>query len=177
MKKLFLLFLLTASIISQAQKIYQTKSGKIKFFSTTPVEDIEATNSQVDAKLATNGQMVFQVAIRGFRFDNSLMEEHFNENYMDSKKFPKAVFMGNIIEINSVDFTKDGTYKVTVKGNLEIHGVKKEITAPGTITIKGGKINSKSVFKITVTDYGIKGGLIGQKIASTVEVTVDCKYD
>jgi polyisoprenoid-binding protein YceI len=96
---------------------------------------------------------------------------------MDSKKFPKAVFMGNIIEINSVDFTKDGTYKVTVKGNLEIHGVKKEITAPGTITIKGGKINSKSVFKITVTDYGIKGGLIGQKIASTVEVTVDCKYD
>lgn len=177
MKKILLLMVLAASIAvtAQAQKVYATKSGKIKFFSSTPVEDIEAVNSQVDAKLGTNGQMVFMVLIKGFKFDNSLMQEHFNgDDYMQSSKYPKAVFMGNITDLKAVDFTKDGSYKVSVKGNLEIHGVKKEVTVPGTIEVKGGKVSSKSVFKVTIADYGVKGH---EKVAKAVEVTVDCKYD
>ncbi len=165
----------TLTVTAQAQKVYQTKSGKVKFFSSTAVEDIEAINNQADAKLSTNGQLVFMIAIKGFKFDNSLMQEHFNsDGYMESTKFPKAVFMGNLVDPKAVDFTKDGSYKVTVKGNLEIHGVKKEITVPGTIEIKGGKVTSKSVFKVKVADYGVKGH---DKVAKEVEVTVDCKYD
>ncbi len=177
MKKILLCLLVVASIAAtaQAQKVYQTKSGKIKFFSTTPVEDIEAINNQTDAKLATNGQMVFMVLIKGFKFDNALMQEHFNsDGYMESSKFPKAVFMGNIVDLKAVDFTKDGSYKVSVKGNLEIHGVKKEVIVPGTIEIKGGKLTSKSVFKVKIADYGVKGHA---KVAKEIEVTVDCKYD
>ena len=165
----------TFAIQVNAQKVYATKTGKVKFFSTTPVEDIEAVNNQADAKLGTNGQMVFMVAIRGFKFDNSLMQEHFNgDDYMQSSKFPKAVFKGNIANLKDVDFTKDGSYKVSVKGTMEIHGVKKEITVPGTIDIKGGKVSSKSVFKVNIADYGVKGH---EKVAKAVEVTVDCKYD
>lgn len=177
MKKIWLCLFVIASIVTtaQAQKVYQTKSGKIKFFSTTPVEDIEAINNQTDAKLATNGQMVFMVLIKGFKFDNALMQEHFNsDGYMESSKFSKAVFMGNIVDLKAVDFTKDGSYKVSVKGNLEIHGIKKEVTVPGTIEIKGGKLSSKSVFKVAIADYGVKGHA---KVAKEVEVTVDCKYD
>lgn len=177
MKKVLLCLLITLSVvaITQAQKVYQTKSGKIKFFSTTPVEDIEAINNQVDAKLASNGQIVFMVLIKGFKFDNALMQEHFNgDDYMQSNKFPKAVFMGNIVDLKAVDFSKDGSYKVSVKGNLEIHGIKKEVIVPGTIEIKGGKLSSKSVFKVAIADYGVKGHA---KIAKEIEVTVDCKYD
>lgn len=165
----------TFAITCQAQKVYQTKSGKVKFFSSTAVEDIEAINNQADAKLGTNGQMVFMIAIKGFKFDNSLMQEHFNgDGYMESSKFPKAVFMGNIVDLKAVDFTKDGSYKVSVKGKMEIHGIKKDITVPGTIEIKAGKVTSKSVFKVKVGDYGVKGH---EKVAKEVEVTVDCKYD
>src|ERR1700761_7143296 len=129
MKKIWLACLLLATVTAtNAQtKVYQTKSGKVKFYSSTPVENIEADNNQVDAKLATNGQMVFMVAIRGFVFKNALMQEHFNENYMESDKFPKAVFMGTISNIKDIDFTKDGSYKVTVSGDMEIHGTKQKV--------------------------------------------------
>jgi polyisoprenoid-binding protein YceI len=179
MKKILFLFLLSAFVyrVNAQTVVHQTKSGKIKFFSSTPVEDIEAINNQVDAKLATNGQMVFQVAIRGFKFDNALMEEHFNENYLESAKYPKAVFMGTIANIKEVNFSKDGTYKVTVTGKIKLHGAEKEITASGTIEVNAGKVHSKSIFKLVLSDYGIKGNYIGDKIAKTVEVTVDCKYN
>lgn len=178
MKKIFFILLIAAfAIAANSQKVYQTKSGKVKFFSSTTFEDIEAINAQADCKLATNGQMVFMVAIKGFKFDNSLMQEHFNEDYMESAKFPKAVFMGNIVDLKAVDFTKDGSYKVAVKGTLEIHGIKKETTANGTVDIKAGKAQAKSVFKINITDFGIKGKAIGSEVSKTLEITVDAKYD
>ncbi|KAI9449338.1 Lipid/polyisoprenoid-binding, YceI-like protein [Russula earlei] len=179
MKRIWLACLLLVAITAgNAQtKVYQTKSGKVRFYSSTAVENIEANNTQVDAKLATNGQMVFMVAIRGFVFKNALMQEHFNENYMESDKFPKASFMGTVTNIKEVDFTKDGSYKVTVSGDMEIHGTKQKVSAPGTIEIKGGVVTATSVFKLTITDYGIKGNYIGDKIAREVEITLNCKYD
>lgn len=159
------------------QKIYQTKSGKVSFFSAALLENIEAVNNQVDSKLSNNGQMIFQLAIRGFKFENATMQEHFNENYMESDKYPKAVFKGKIANLADVNFDKDGTYKTTVAGELEIHGVKQNITATGTIDIKSGKVAVKSSFKIKLADYGIKGTLIGDKIAKELTITVDCKYD
>ncbi|MFY7900949.1 MAG: YceI family protein [Chitinophagaceae bacterium] len=179
MQKLLSLILLVGICSSQitAQTIYQTKTAKVKFFSATTVENIEATNSQVNAKMSTNGQVVFIMAIRGFIFKNALMQEHFNENYMESDKFPKANFFGNITNIKSVDFTKDGSYPVTVTGDMEIHGVKQKVTANGTIDVKSGKVSAKSVFKILITNFGIKGSYIGDKIAKEIEITVQSMYE
>jgi polyisoprenoid-binding protein YceI len=115
--------------------------------------------------------------IKGFKFDNATMQEHFNENYMESDKYTKSTFAGAITNINEVNFTKDGVYNVIVAGALEIHGVKKQVTVPGTIEIKGGKVTAKSKFNIAIADFGIKGSYIGSKIASNIEITVDCKYD
>jgi polyisoprenoid-binding protein YceI len=163
--------------VAQSQTVYQTKSGMAKFYSAAPAENIEAINNLVDSKLATNGQVVFLIPIRGFVFKNALMQEHFNENYMESSKFPKAVFMGTISNLKDVEFTKDGSYNVTVSGDITIHGVKKNLSTQGTIEIKGGKVSSKSTFKINITDFGIKGNYIGEKIAKQVDVTIDCKYN
>ncbi len=178
MKKiLFTLLLLAGCHALQAQKVYQTKAGKIKFYSAALLENIEAVNNQVDSKLATNGQMVFMALIKGFRFENATMQEHFNENYMESDKYPKASFQGKISNLADVNFEKDGIYKTTVAGTLEIHGTKQNVTATGTLEVKAGKVSAKSVFKIKLADYNIKGTLIGDKIAKEIEITVDCKYD
>lgn len=178
MKKfLFLSFIFFTAYSLEAQKIFQTKSGKVSFFSSTPVEDIKANNYQVDSKLSTNGQVVFLMAVRGFVFRNALMQEHFNENYMESTKYPKASFFGNITNIQSVDFSKDGSYPVNITGNMEIHGVKKPLTTAGTLTIKKGKVEANSEFKLNITDFGIKGSYIGEKIAREITITLNCKYD
>jgi polyisoprenoid-binding protein YceI len=175
MKKIFFFMALVAfvAIAAKQTKVYATKNGTVKFFSSTPSEDIEAINNQVDSKIATNGQVVFQVPIKGFKFDNALMQEHFNsEDYMNSSKYPKGIFMGTVQDMK-LDFSKDAVLKVTVKGTLEIHGTKKEISMPGTIEIKNGKLAVKSVFKVKLTDFGIEGH---DKVAKEIEVTVDCTY-
>lgn len=178
MKYLFVMLVVIGLVSFTAdQKIYQTKSGKVSFYSAALLENIEAVNNQVDSKLSNNGQMIFQLAIRGFKFENATMQEHFNENYMESDKYPKAVFKGKITNIADVNFEKDGSYKTTVSGEMEIHGLKQNVTATGTIEIKASKVAAKSVFKLKLADYGIKGTLIGDKIAKELTITVDCKYD
>ncbi|MBC7720893.1 MAG: YceI family protein [Pedobacter sp.] len=178
MKQLLLILVFIGYFVIKTDlKIYQTKSGKVSFYSAALLENIEAVNNQVDSKLSTNGQMVFMIAIKGFRFENATMQEHFNENYMESDKFPKAVFQGKITNITEVDFAKDGIYKTTVTGIMEIHGVKQPVTTMGTIQINAGKASAKSGFKIKLADYNIKGTLIGDKIAKELTIIVDCKYD
>jgi polyisoprenoid-binding protein YceI len=105
------------------------------------------------------------------------MEDHFNENYVESTKFPKADFKGFITNIGEINFSKDGTYPAKVKGNLTIHGVTKEIQTDGTITVKNGKPIVKSAFNIKLKDYNIGGGQIGKKVAETVTVKIDCEYE
>lgn len=177
--KSFILFLFLAYTSTQvfAQKVFQTKTGTIKFYSSTPLENIEAINPQVNSKVTDGGQVVFALLIRGFVFKNALMQEHFNENYMESNVFPKAMFVGKIDNIESINFSKDGVYPATVSGDLEIHGVKQHLSAKGTVQIAQGKPAVKTTFKLTITDFGIKGKYIGEKIAKEVDVTVDCKYE
>ena len=103
------------------------------------------------------------------------MEDHFNENYMESTKFPKADFKGYISNVASVNFTKNGTYPVNADGTLTIHGVAKKITAPGTITVSNGKVTIKTLFKIKLKDF-ITGSYIGSQIAEQAAITVNCEY-
>lgn len=180
MKRLFILVAAIglASTCLQAQKIYSTKAGKISFFSNAPLEDIEAKTSEVESKLLTStGQTVFTLLIKGFQFENQLMQEHFNEDYVESTKYPKADFKGSITNIKDINFSKDGTYPANVSGMLTIHGVTKELNSNGSITVNGGKVIARSKFNITLKDYNIGGPLVGKKIGSQIEITVDCQYE
>ena len=124
------------------------------------------------------GEFAFVVLIKSFKFKKALMEEHFNENYMESNKFPKANFQGSITDLNTINFFKDGTYPVIVKGVLTLHGIVKNIEAPGIISVAQGKINANSTFKINLKDYKIKvPAVVSNNIAETISITVDCKYD
>ncbi len=172
MKKwIFLLAFLP--VIVQAQKIYSTKTAKIKFYSHTPAEDIEATNSQGDSRLNTNGTLNFSMLIKGFIFENALMQQHFNEkDYMNSAVFPKATFVGKITNLNAINFGKNGTYKAQVQGTLNIKGKQKPVNATATIVVNGTNVNATSVFKIKPKDFGINAS----DIAENVEITVTANY-
>lgn len=174
---LILLAFVTFSGSAYAQKIYSTKTGKISFFSSSPLEDIEAKTSEVESKLASNGQIVFMLLMKGFEFENQEMEDHFNEDYLESSKYPKADFKGVVTNINDINLSKNGVYPAKVKGNLTIHGVTKEIATDGTIEVRGAKVITRSKFNIVLKDYNIGGGLIGKKIANTIAITVNCEYE
>ena len=104
------------------------------------------------------------------------MEDHFNENYMESTQYPKADFKGYMTNVKEVNFAKDGDYPVKVEGNLTIHGVTNKVSTVGLIQIKGGKPTMIGSFKIAIKQYGIKGSYIGDKIASEAIIKLNCKY-
>lgn len=180
MAKLIILFMFVflTSIISKAQ-LYKGKEDAsiISFFSKAPLEDISATNKKVSVVLkTTTNDIQFGVPMVSFKFKKPLMEEHFNENYVESEKYPTSIFKGKINE--QIDYTKDGEYKVSVKGILSLHGVSKEMDATGTLTIKGNEILIISTFKIRVADYNIKvPSLYVQNIAEVVDVTVNATLE
>ena len=178
MKRLSVLFfLLTIAFAVNAQK-YMTRNGYIGFFSHTPMEDIKGDNNQVSGVLdIATGEMVFQALIKSFHFDRALMEEHFNENYMESDKIPKTTFKGKITNLSSVNFSKNGTYEITVEGDLMIHDFTNRITTKGTLEVVDGGINANSKFNIVPEDYKIAiPGVVREKINKDLEVTVAMKY-
>ena len=178
MKKLITCALILVSSVTMAQKVY-TKNGNISFFSKSPLENISADNNQVMSVLNTQtGEMQFSILIKGFHFEKALMEEHFNENYMESEKYPKSTFKGMISDISKVNFKKDGSYPVTVSGDLNIHGVTNKVSVPGTVTVKGGSITANSKFIVKLADYKISvPKVVKDNIAENIEITVACNYD
>jgi hypothetical protein len=171
------LILVTICVTSSAQK-YMTKNGFIGFYSHTPLEDIKAENNQVASVLdISTGDLVFQVLVRSFRFEKALMEEHFNENYIESEKYPKSSFKGKITNLASVDFTKNGIYDVTVEGDLSIHNVTNKISTKGTVEIVTGGLNANAKFHLVPEDYKINiPGIVRDKIDKSMEVNVSMKY-
>ena len=176
-KSILFLTLLSFAFTSNAQK-YMTKNGYIGFFSHTAMEDIKADNNQVASVLdISTGDMVFQALIKSFHFDRALMEEHFNENYMESDKIPKASFKGKITNFSSVNFSTPGTYNVNVEGDLTIHDVTNKISTKGTIEVVAGGINTTAKFNVVPEDYKIAiPGVVREKINKNLEVTVSMKY-
>ncbi len=170
------LFQLLFSQLIFSQK-YSSSGSEIGFFSEAPLEKIQATNKEGKSVLnASTKEIAFAVAIRGFHFEKPLMEEHFNENYLESDKFKTATFKAKINE--DIDFKKDGVYDATSTGKMNIHGVEKDYTIPGKITIKGGKIAIDSKFRVKVADHKIDiPQLVIKNIAEEVEVTVHFDYE
>jgi hypothetical protein len=173
MKKILLSLFVIGTLHVSAQVFKAKKDAcSIDFFSKASLEDIEAINKNpiIVCKPET-GDLQFAVVMTQFKFKSALMEEHFNENYVESEKFPKATFIGKVNE--KIDMTKDGENKVTVTGKMTIHGVTKEVTADGTIAKKEEDLVIGSTFKIKVADYNIKvPSLYVKNIAEVVDVTV-----
>lgn len=166
----------TTTIVS-AQKYY-TKTGKIFFDATSSSspERVEATNRTATCVVdVQSGAIQFAMLMKGFEFERALMQEHFNENYIESHKFPKAEFKGKIKDNHEIDYSKDGTYKAKVKGDLTIHGETKEVEAEGKFIVKGGKITAEADFSVKLSDFKISiPGLVADKIAKTAKITVSC---
>lgn len=173
MKLLNVLFLVLLTQICVGQK-YVGKNGNISFFSETPVENIEAKSKEAAAAFdASTGDLIVQIPIKSFQFEQSLMQEHFNENYLESDKYPKAILKGNIFEAEKIDYNKDASYKVVAKGKMTIHGVTKDITVPGTLKVSSGKISIDAKFNVRCADYDIKiPKLVMVKIAEEIQVSI-----
>jgi len=179
MKKIIaLLFISVLMLNIQAQDKYLSKTGFIKFFSHTVIEDITAEIENVGSIInSATGEVVISLTMTNFDFEKKLMEEHFNENYVESEKYPKSGFKGSITNNDAVDYSKQGTYKVTVKGDMTIHGVTNEITTDGSIEVIKGGIVAKTAFKLNPEDYDIKiPKMVRNKIANNLEITVDMSY-
>lgn len=163
----------TVVITEIKDKIYKSTKGQIKFLSVTPAEEIEAVNTQVISSITENGKVQFAALIKGFRFDNELMQKTFNsDKYMHSDKFTKSEFVGNIININTVNFSANNSYPVTAEGNLTLHGITKKMKAEGTLQIKDGIITLISTFKIKIKEYGVDDS----DVAEQIEISVQCSY-
>ena len=162
-----------------AQGKWYTRSGTISLFSETPAENIDANNNEVFSLLdQEKNELAFQVLVTGFKFKKALMQEHFNENYMESSKFPKASFQGKIADPSRVDFTRDGTYNVDITGNLTMHGVTKPVTIPAVIRIVDKKLSGESKFDVKLADYKIKvPSVVSQQVSESVSLTVSCRYE
>lgn len=179
MKKL----LLTAAIISCSTvaalaQTYLTRTGKVYFNATTKnsPEVVEAKNNEVACIIdAKTGDVRFQVLIKSFKFERAAMQEHFNENYMESDKFPKSDFKGSITNLNDVNFAKDGTYTAKVAGKLTMRGITRDVATQGTIVVKGNNINVKAKFPVVLKDYNISiPQLVADKLDKTANVSLDC---
>ena len=160
---------------SNAQGKYLTKNGAVTFFSSAVVEDIKADNNQVLSIIDdSSGKMAISILMKSFQFEKALMQEHFNENYVESDTFPKATFKGDILNFESI---KDSATKVNVKGTITIHGKSKEITIPATITRTEDSILVKGAFNLLLKDYDIKiPSVVAKNIAKEIKVTFDFNH-
>lgn len=179
MKSVLLCLSCVITSIATGQTRFFTKTGNISFYSKTKVEDIEAHNRSVTCVLDTKtGNIQFAVLMKGFEFRKALMQEHFNENYVESDKYPKAEFKGQVINNGNIDYTKQGTYPVKVKGRLTIHGETKETEADGTINVKDGKVSTTSEFQVAIADYNISvPALVKDNISKVVTIKVICSLE
>ena len=177
MKKLTLVLIASCIFLVKSEaQIYMADSCRVSFFSAATIEDITAINTASKPVMsASTGDIQISVTIEQFIFKKKLMQEHFNEDYMESDKYPHAVFKGKINE--KVDYRTDGVNKVTVTGVMDMHGVKKTITIPGTITIKNGRIYIAAKFDVAPSDYNIKvptviGSDVAKKLAISLTATM-----
>ena len=172
------MLLFSLSISADAQK-YITKTGYIRFYSEGEIEKIEAINRQVNAAFdQTTGDLVFKVLMKSFVFEKALMQEHFNENYVESDKFPNTTFVGKVVNLKDINMDKVGVYNVTIQGKLTIKGVSKDVKETGTFEVKDGKIMGKAKFNILLSDYSISiPSAVARNISNNVEITVDIVLD
>ena len=175
MKSRIVFFLIFCSSFSVCAQKFSTEKGNISFFSDAAIEDISAENTMVGSLFnSSTGELVYIVKIKDFVFPKALMREHFNEKYMETEKFPKALFTG---KLKGYDVNAKGDQNVVATGKLTMHGVTKDISVPGTVAFESGKATMKAKFIVVLKDYDIKiPKLVWQNIAEQIEVKIDFVY-
>ena len=170
---LILIFFNVTSLFAQGGDVFTTLTGQVNFSSDAPMELIKAQSNELKGAIQTNVRsFTFKIRIRSFEgFNNGLQKEHFNDNYLESNKYPEASFKGKIIE--EVDWTKDGHYQIRTKGILNIHGVEQERIIKSDIVIKAGKINIESSFTVLLSDHNIPiPRIVKDKLAQEIKVEI-----
>jgi hypothetical protein len=181
MKRCVLLFviLIIALTANSQDTLWFTRTGHIYFISHTDIIDIDGNNYQTGSFLNTNsGEMAFTLLMKSFKFSLPLAEEHFNENYVESDKFPKATFKGKIVDFDSAKLIPDMDYKVVVEGDLTIHGVTAGIRESGVLRRSGNEIRAVSRFTIKLDTYKIKvPNIVADRVATEIPIDVNLKYE
>lgn len=170
------LFLIVPSLVS-AQQRYAIEKGKIYFRSDAPLEMIEAESSELKGAIDNESKaFAFSIPMASFEgFNSPLQKEHFNENYMETTKFPKATFSGRIIE--TIDLSKDGAYEIRAKGKLNIHGIEQERIIKSNVIVKNGKIAVNADFTVLLEEHGITiPKIVYQKIAGEIKVKIQANF-
>ena len=163
-----------------AQGKFMTKTGHLTFFSASIMEDIEARNDKVAAVFdLSGGQLAFSVPIREFQFKRTLMQEHFNENYMESEKFPRATFTGQLLNAPQVlKLLATSGQTVEVEGNLTIHGVTRKVIVAGTLQHRDSQVVLVAYFNVAPADYAIDVPLlVREHIAKSVSIRLNVTCD
>jgi hypothetical protein len=176
MKYITMILLAWLTVNHAGQDIYTCKNANINLYSSAPIEDIEATATNgVSVFNAGTGELDFSVPIRGFHFPKALMEEHFNENYIESDKYPQATFKGKIQE--HPDLSKDGTYPVTATGDFQVHGVTQTRTITGNLKVNNNVITMTSEFMVKCADHHIEiPQIVFHHIAESIRIRVAATY-
>ena len=176
MKRTIILSLLLCGSMSLSAQMWKTSESTVQFFSEAPLENIEAVNTKsIGLYNEANRQLAFVIPIRGFKFEKELMEEHFNENYLESEKFKNGSFKGNLDQ--DINFKKDGEYEATATGTLTIHGIAQERTIKGTLVVKKGKVFMKTKFQVKLADHDIEiPKVVFQNIAEIIDVTCEFTF-
>jgi len=173
-KIIFIISMMASLVFSK--DLYMTRNGNVDFFSSTPLEDIKAVNNQVSCVLnKENGQFAFQVPIKAFTFKNALMQEHFNESYLESDIYPKSIFKGEIIGWDDIQLSQD-SLNILIEGDLTIHGVKNQVRQSGRVWVSSGVIYGESTFSVRLVDYQVKvPKIVRENIAEVIKVNVKVK--
>lgn len=173
MKKGILTILMAVSALGSmmAQPLID-RAGMASFFSEAPMEDIEAVNKEVLGAIdIEKGTLAVSMFMKKFHFDKSLMEEHFNENYLESEKYPKATFKGVIKNFENLDFSKEGTFEAEAEGDMEIHGVSRPLTTVVKFEVLASSLKASTEFPISIADHDIDiPKLVIKNIAEVVDV-------
>ena len=172
------IFLLSGTVASAQDKFF-TKNGRVSFVSKGNIETIQANHKSVTCVLdSKTGNVQLSVLMRGFEFRKALMQEHFNENYVESDKYPRSEFRGQVVNNNAVNYSTNGVYDAKVTGKLTIHGVTRDNEANGKITVKDGKPLANATMVIRLSDYKIIiPGIHQDNINNTVTITIDCPME
>lgn len=179
MKSILLTILLSFVLFtSYSQQKYFARDGKVSFFSSTPIEDIQAINNQASSILnMENGELAFSMLMTGFEFEKALMQEHFNENYVESEKYPKATFKGKLLNWEASKIEGSDPASFDVEGDITIHGVTKAYKSKADLKKSEDQIKGETKFRIKVADHDIKiPSAVVDNIAEEVEVTIEITY-
>lgn len=179
MKNFILSFLFFVSLnVVYAQK-YITRNGYIRFYSHTTVEDIEGKNNSATSIIdVATGDIVFKALMKSFNFQKALMQEHFNEKYVESEKYPNAELKAKFKNWKPEMLKSGKPIEVIVEGDLTMHGVTKKVIEKGTLELRSdGKLVAKSKFIVKPEDYKIEiPSLVRNSIAEIIEITVEAEY-